>query len=219
MAKIIYRLKGHESFVPRDGWITKGLIAVHNDPLVFGDKFSADTLGVGTNMAKSIRYWLRTSGLTKEVQRTGTVLTPLGELIYAHDPYLEKEFTLWILHVNIARNFAQATSWNVFFNDFDMNTWKREEMTAVMEEYIIQRTGDPTPSERSIHDDCNAILAMYSDSENDRDDPEDYKGSPFSTLGLIHKNRQHYEREAKSFDEIGIYPVLYTIANNLTEQR
>ncbi len=219
MAKIVYRLKGHESFVPREGWITKGLIAVKNNPLVFGDKFGADTLGVGTNMAKSIRYWLRTAGLTKDIQRTGTVLTPLGELVHEHDPYLEKEFTLWILHANIATNFAQATSWNVFFNDFDMNVWKREEMAAVMEDYIIQRTGDPNPSERSVRDDCNAILSMYSIIDNNREDPEDSNGSPFSTLGLIHKNGQQYERVSKSFEQIGIYPVLYIIADLIAKNQ
>lgn len=42
MGKIAYRLKGHESFVPREGWITKGLIAVNNDPAIFADNYAAD---------------------------------------------------------------------------------------------------------------------------------------------------------------------------------
>ena len=184
MGKIAYRLKGHESFIPREGWITKGLIAVNNDPAIFADNYAADKLGVGTNMAKSIRYWLRTSGLTKDVQKVGTVLTKLGELIINQDLYLEKHFTLWILHANIARNFAQATSWNVFFNDFDLNRWKRDEMLSIMEEYIVQKTGDPALSERSLRDDCSGILSMYTINENDSSDPEDGKGNVFNTLGL-----------------------------------
>ena len=49
------KLKGHESFIPREGWITKGILAVEKDPFVFRKNNGTDELGVGTNMAKSIR--------------------------------------------------------------------------------------------------------------------------------------------------------------------
>lgn len=45
----------HLLFV-KDGF-TKGLNAVHENPTVFSENSGADALGVGTNMAKSIRYW------------------------------------------------------------------------------------------------------------------------------------------------------------------
>ena len=66
MALAKYRLKGHESFILREGWITKALFAIDRDPLLFTVSAGADALGVGTNMAKSIRYWMRTAGLTDE---------------------------------------------------------------------------------------------------------------------------------------------------------
>ena len=75
MDKKDYRLKGHESFTLREGWLTKGLNAVHENPRVFSESSGADALGVGTNMAKSIRYWLRTAGLTKEHPHDGVTLT------------------------------------------------------------------------------------------------------------------------------------------------
>ena len=126
MTKTAYRLKGHESFVPREGWITKGLYALNNDPSIFSRNYGADELGVGTNMAKSIRYWLRAMGLTEDIPRIGTKLTTLGNLIFENDSYLENTFTLWILHANLARNFALATSWNIFFFFFYLHMWKRE---------------------------------------------------------------------------------------------
>ena len=67
MDKKDYRLKGHESFTLREGWLTKGLNAVHENPRVFSENSGADALGVGTNMAKSIRYWMRTAELTMEI--------------------------------------------------------------------------------------------------------------------------------------------------------
>lgn len=215
MGKVSYRLKGHESFVPREGWITKGLRAAKEDPTIISSNYAADVMGVGTNMAKSIRFWLRTAGLTRDVQKVGTVLTPLGTLVLDQDPYLEKDFTLWILHANIVRNFAQATTWNVFFNDFDLNSWKRDEMCQLMEEYIIERTGDTALSSRSIKDDCNAILAMYTAEDAETSDPEESKRSPFTSLGLIKKTGSYYTRCSRSYSQVGMYPVLYMIANDL----
>ena len=82
MDKKDYRLKGHESFVIREGWLTKGMKAVHDDSKVFSINSGADALGVGTNMAKSIRYWMRVANLTKENVKEGVVLTELGKTIF-----------------------------------------------------------------------------------------------------------------------------------------
>lgn len=67
MIKRKYRLKGHESFILREGWLTKGIQAVEKDSGVFSKNAGADALGVGTNMAKSIRYWMKTAGVTMDV--------------------------------------------------------------------------------------------------------------------------------------------------------
>ena len=130
-----YRIKGHESFILRDGWLTKGLRAVESDNLVFSKNAGADVLGVGTNMAKSIRYWLRASRLTDEQGgKTGVALSALGKIILDNDPYFEDPFSLWIVHVNIVRNASLATSWNVVFNDIDVSSFKRDELTSLMKD-------------------------------------------------------------------------------------
>ena len=61
-----YKIKGHETFILREGWLTKGLQAVVDNPMVFTDNYGADALGVGTNMAKAIRYWMKTAGILPE---------------------------------------------------------------------------------------------------------------------------------------------------------
>ena len=60
------KLKGHETFAIREGWLSKGLIEVDKNEKVFSKNFGADTLGVGSNMAKAIRYWLKAGDFTKE---------------------------------------------------------------------------------------------------------------------------------------------------------
>lgn len=184
MDKRDYRLKGHESFILREGWRTKGLKAVHDNSKVFSENSGADALGVGTNMAKAIRYWLRTAELTDETQRDGVFLSEYGELIFQKDPYFEDVFSLWVVHANISRNFKLATSWNIFFNNIDVTTFKREELISMMTENIINITGDTTPPERSITDDCAAFLQMYTENADISPDPEDKKTSPFSVLPL-----------------------------------
>lgn len=73
----LIRLKGHEKFHLREGWITKGLYGVQKDPKVFAGSNGSDQLGVGTNMVKSIRFWMLAMGLITENQKNGAVLTPV----------------------------------------------------------------------------------------------------------------------------------------------
>ena len=186
MIKRKYRLKGHESFILRDGWLTKGMQAVEKDNGVFSKNSGADALGVGTNMAKAIRYWMRTAGVTRDVPQKGVQLTEIGKTIAKYDPYIEDPFTLWILHCKIAGNFEQATAWNVFFNKMDLTSaFTRDDMFKMEQELILEETGEEEVSERSLRDDCTAILSMYSEKGDQGDDPEDKRISPFEELGLI----------------------------------
>lgn len=220
MDKKDYRLKGHESFVIREGWLTKGMKAVHDDSKVFSINSGADALGVGTNMAKSIRYWMRVANLTKENVKEGVALTELGKTIFENDPYLEDIFSLWVIHTNIVQNFKLATSWNVFFNLIDVTTFKRDELFTMMRDDIIMLTGDTKLPERSIKDDCAAIIQMYSDSKDSSPDPEDKKRSPFATLGLLREiDNNLYEKCQPAIDQIDPLVILYMIGDTLQEEK
>ena len=214
-----YRLKGHESFIPREGWLTKGLIAVKEDPKLFSTASGADALGVGTNMAKSIRYWLKTAGLITEHQKNGATLTPVGDVIFRHDPYLEDEFSLWIIHINIARNYAAATSWNVFFNEMNLSRFRRDEMVNVMRDLLFESTGEQQLPERSIRDDCAAILAMYCGDTDENEDPEDKKKSPFSVLSLLGQRGGYYERKDPDNTRIDPLVLLYLMNDAFKQDR
>lgn len=220
MDKKDYRLKGHESFVIREGWLTKGMKAVHDDSKVFSINSGADALGVGTNMAKSIRYWMRVANLTKENVKEGVALTELGKTIFENDPYLEDIFSLWVIHTNIVQNFKLATSWNVFFNLIDVTTFKRDELFTMIRDDIIMLTGDTKLPERSIKDDCAAIIQMYSDSKDSSPDPEDKKRSPFATLGLLREiDNNLYEKCQPAIDQIDPLVILYMIGDTLQEEK
>lgn len=212
-----YKLKGHESFVLRDGWLTKGLRAVHENTKVFFENSGADALGVGTNMAKAIRYWLRAADLIEDSPR-GASLTDFGELVFQNDLYIEDAFTLWVIHIHIVRNYALATSWNIFFNDISMNSFKRDELSSAMQSVYENRYGSSI-SERSVKDDCNAILQMYAEKEGTAD-PEDKKVCPFTSLGLISPvENGFYEKKRPAVNEIDPLIILYMIAETLNNEK
>ena len=214
-----FRLKGHESFYLREGWLTKGLRAVQEDSRVFFTNGGADALGVGTNMAKSIRYWLKTAGLIKDSVKSGAELTEIGQIIFDNDLYIEDVFTLWIIHLNIVLNYAAATSWSVFFNDFDLSSFRRDEMSDLMKRLLTETTGDTKLPDRSIRDDCTAIISMYSNSREENADPEDKKVSPFANLGLLKQNGQLFNKEQPLQNLVDPRIVLYIIRDRLIEEK
>lgn len=91
---------GHESFHIREGWIRKGLCAAAEDPFFFTRPDCADELGVGRNMVKAIRYWIRATELAQSLSEknggkptTRFELTRIGARLLDKDPYFEDEGT------------------------------------------------------------------------------------------------------------------------------
>ena len=219
MSKGKYRLKGHESFTPREGWIAKGLEAVAENPQVFSARnyYGADDLGVGTNMAKSIRYWMNVMGLTKR-EKNGEVLTELGEVVYQYDPYIEEVFTMWLLHYHLCTDRERATSWYLFFNGEHSTEYDKEGLNQYLS-MKLEELGVWNYSEKSLKDDVNAILAMYCGKRSiEKEDPEEKAVCPFSMLGLISSNGRYYIDTEPDREKLPIEVVLYVIYKLLVKQ-
>ncbi len=203
------RFRGHESFTIREGWLNKGLQAVAGNSKVFFENYGADELGVGPNMAKAIRYWMRCSGFLNERKKTEITLTKLGELILKEDPYFEDIFSLWVVHCNIARNEQQATAWEIFFNEFDYEEFTREEMEREMLALAKRKAGEQEVAEKSVTDDCEAILRMYWKKNVNAANPEEKNVSPFGVLGLLKYANGVYSKVQPDLNRIPPEIVLY----------
>lgn len=188
------KLKGHETFALREGWLSKGMDAVSNNARVFSENYGADALGVGSNMAKAIRYWLKAGGFTYEVAREGAFLTEVGQIIWENDRYLEDYFGLWIFHANLACNVDNATSWYLFFNEIDSEEFSKEELYELLKRKYMNMSEVKKLSERSLNDDVTVLLNMYVRERFVVYDPEDKKVSPFARLGIIRKNGSVYQK-------------------------
>lgn len=200
MEKNKYRFKGHESFILREGWLNKGLYEVYYDPKVFSENYGADALGVGPNMAKSIRYWLKSADLITDSPKTGATLTDIGNLIFTHDPCVEDYFTLWLIHSKIAKNRELATAWNLFFNEVSYEEFKKQQIYDEMEALVSDLDGDIHIAQSSVYADCDAILRMYLPAKETN--PEEKNTSPFGKLGLLKHTEGIYYRKQPDLNKL-----------------
>lgn len=211
------RLKGHEKFHLREGWIAKGLYGVSANPRVFSGSDGTDQLGVGTNMVKSIKYWMLAMGLIKEGQKNGAELTDLGKMILKYDPFLEDDLSLWLLHSYIAKNNFRSTVWYLFFNKCQAEEFTKEELYTVLRKELISYAETDSSPESSLKDDIDVLLNMYSkDTKND--DPEDKNKCPLASLKLIKKEGDVYYRQQPDMRHFRDEIILYELGNIFEEE-
>ena len=62
------KFRAHESFYIRKGWLSKGMknVAKKNDLFIDKNVPATVSLGLGTNMVKSLKYWLGVTGLIEK---------------------------------------------------------------------------------------------------------------------------------------------------------
>ena len=181
------RFGGHESFAVREGWLARGLELLTEDPKLLMDEFSEDHLGVGRNMAKSIRHWLAATGLAQSGSGDEGGLSPtkLGTLVRKKDPHFLDPGTWWMLHINLVNNPDQAFTWNWFFNNWALQRFDRAQCIEGLKRYGAAKL-PRVPSPRTLERDVAAFLQCYARPIPARiDDPEDSSDSPFQDLGLL----------------------------------
>lgn len=211
-----FHLKGNASFAIREGWLTKGMRNVVNDPEVFLKEEAPAILGVGSAMVKSIRFWLQAAGLTVEPRagRRTQTLTEIGQLIMENDPYFEDMFSLYIVHANIACNSQLTTVWYLLFNYFDSVRFSKE----TLEDSLLATFHEMVNSdfaESSFKDDCSVALKTYVSDSNKQGSPEDNMQCPLAALELFCKASQYYERTIPSPEKLHPYAVMYVLLSAL----
>lgn len=181
------RFSGHETFCVREGWLHKGLRMLMEEPEKLYHEYAADFLGVGSNMAKSIRHWLQATGLaiTDEDKRGRLMVTELGQLLYKSDPYFIDTSSWWLLHINLVSQPIYSDTWHWFFNSFNLERFDRAIVVENLRQYI-QIANGRLPSIKTLERDTACLLASYSRNiPPDNGDPEESRDCPFRDLGLL----------------------------------
>jgi hypothetical protein len=160
---VAFSFSGHETFPFRCGWLKKGIDAISNDPSFFSDDRAMSKLGVGKNMVRSIRHWLLTARLCREIQRGRLAATDIGQRLLlddGFDPYLEDPATLWLIHWLIASNPNMATTWFWAFGHWNAVEFTKDKLASEMKAWM-ETHGHYRISDNSIKRDLDCFVRTY----------------------------------------------------------
>lgn len=211
MAKL--RLKRHGTFSIREGWLEKAIHIIANS----GDNkslFSKDNgvieFGIGSMMVTSLRYWLIATDIIDE--RTNQ-LSEFGRLLLEFDPYLDDEFSWWMIHEKLASNYKNAPILNIIFNEFKPKNFKKQDLNEFVLEYLKDNAIEFS-SESGVDSDITVFLKTYTNEVVT--DPEDNLNSPLGKLDLIQKDKDgSYSFIQPRHDRLNYLVVYYNILNCL----
>lgn len=213
------KFRGHETFFIRKGWLGKGMKNVNSRPDVFvsKEKKPMDVLGIGSNMVKSLRYWMQAVGLTVEPKSGKRVqtFTDMGKVIYHEDPYLEEQGTLALLQWYLAHNKENATAWYYFFYIFKMQEFTKEDFVQGLKNYVLMKDESAVAAERSYQEDFNCIISTYlprSKTTNRYTSPENNISCPLGELGLIDIANRERKSYRKTMLTVAMLPALIAMA-------
>lgn len=179
------KLGGHETFYPRPGWLTKGLLHLRDGGMgVFSTPETADRLGVGRNMAKSIGWWLDATGLATRSSRNSPLeLTLFGTVLAEHDPYMVRLGTWWLVHAS-AMTCGAETSLRWFFSPRRPERCDRTVLAETLTRDLSSNRGK-APAVKTVQREVAAVMQTYAvPVPRPQSDPEDNLGSPFHRLDL-----------------------------------
>ena len=209
------KMKRHESFSIREGWLAKGIRAIKEDSKVFSSADATDILGIGTNMVKSLKYWMTATCLIEENNRSIS-LSKFGELIDKYDPYLEDNFSWWLIHLNMILNIEDSYIYNLFFNKCTMKVFSKRDVFEQISQ--ILNNNKLEYNENILQDEVNMIIKTYSIDEK-IDNPENNFICPLSELNLIKKvDINAYERIKPDFRNLN-YLIVYYLMILLSEDK
>lgn len=202
------KLKRHESFSIREGWLAKGIRNVKENSKTFSSAEATDILGIGTNMVKSLKYWMSATCLIKEENREA-FLSEFGSLIDIYDPYLEDIFSWWLIHIKMMLNVDDAYIYNLFFNKCGKKSFSKRD---TYEQLSLNLNNEKLEyNENILQDEVNMIIKTYAIDEK-IDNPENNFISPLSELNLIKKiDRDTYERNKPEYRNLNYLIVFYLI--------
>jgi hypothetical protein len=181
---------GHETFALRSNWLKKAYDILLDTPGLFYREDAFVLLGVGKNMAQSIRYWGRVSGVFERAP-TGDahLLTRLGQRLLADDgwdPFLVTPAARWLLHWQIAARPEAAFTWHFTFNLLKGGEFTPAQLAAQLRAYAAQHD-ERVPSPATITRDIECMLDCYCrpGAQRRMAAAEDLLLCPLTDLGLV----------------------------------
>lgn len=215
----------HGSFYLRSGWGTKIIQAVEADDMIFSpanEQEAVDRIGLGRVMIKALRYWADASGLTTEEKVQGGIAerrTDLFDLLEANDRYFQKPGSLLLLHRNIALNEENATAWYWAFNEFDKQSFTKEEFVEGLHYFLA--VNEMSIKKAAVDKEFNCFKNTYlAEKKFDIKTVMDEDTYPFfGSLHLLRINEdKKFEKTYLTKAEMPLHILIYAIAKDNPEE-
>lgn len=204
------KLKRHETFSIRDGWIEKGIHYINQDARSMSKENGTKIFGLGSNMVKSLRYWLTATKLA--IFKNGSAsLEPLGQLILDNDPYIDNQFTLWLIHLYLVTNEKDAPVFNAIFN-LDYSQFDKDFLLDKVPSKLSELGYEEVSSVSSLESDISIFLKSY--YSEDYSNPENNMNCPLAKLNLFsYEDKKIYTRKMPTFNKLDFRIVYLALLN------
>jgi hypothetical protein len=156
---------GHETFVLRSNWLKKAYDLLQERPDLFFLEDAFVRLGVGKNMAQSIRFWGRACNVFERMESgAGHRATWLGTALFddrhGWDPFLVTPTSRWLLHWQIVSRPEAAFTFYYTFNLLRRGEFTALQLAQQIVQTVAQLNGKP-PSPATIGRDIDCMLRCY----------------------------------------------------------
>jgi hypothetical protein len=156
---------GHETFVLRSNWLKKAYDLLQEQPKLFFLEDAFVRLGVGKNMAQSIRFWGRACNIFEPLEKSaGHQATWLGKALFddthGWDPFLVTPTSRWLLHWQIAARPEAAFTWYYTFNILRRGEFTADQLAQQIVQLVAQ-SGGKAPSPATLGRDIDCMLRCY----------------------------------------------------------
>lgn len=199
------KFKKNESFYLRDGWLEKAINSIHdnNEINIFSKNNGIAILGIGSNMVKSLKYWLQSSDIINSTN-TKTELSIFGELLYKYDRYFEDNFSIFFVHYNLVKNMQECPLFYGLFN-IDIKYFTKNDFIKIINSYF--QSLEINIKKEYIEEDTSVLLKSYI-NESNGDNPEDNYVCPLSYLRLLEKRGDKYIKTKPIYQSLS-YLIVY----------
>lgn len=203
------RLKRNESFYIRDGWFEKSLyeIKTHEDQNIFYKNDGVKILGIGTNMVKGLKYWLKASGIINP-KNTENDFTEFGRILCEFDPYLESKFSWFFIHYFLVMNRDECPIFYEVFNNSRLKSFNKKELAETLTNTFKEE--DETVRQKFVEADLGVFTKSYVNEAKDVD-PEDNYRCPLSNLKLMKKDGDIYTKTSVRYSDLSYLVVYYVL--------
>lgn len=196
-----FSFKRSESFYIRDGWIGKAIQVISEEKKnIFYKNEGITYLGIGANMVKGLKYWLTAACI---IEGKDNKLSYFGRLINHFDPYLDNQFTWFLIHYELVKNEKECPIFHTVFN-FNTKNFEKDDMLNVLKDVFHEI------NPKYVEADYNVFLHSYT-TDSIITNPEDNYACPLSQLKLITFDRNIYTKKIPSYKRLSYLIVYYVL--------